>query len=222
MRFEAVLQQRDEELQRLEQRISARDRQLSPSDNRACGDSGSRYDNYTRENRVRTELGFKLKPDTFDGTVSLREYFAQFNLIARANGWDDSTKTVALASCLRGKARAVLETVHDVSRLEFAELKSKLELRFGEGNLAQNFYVQFTNRKQKFGEDLATLGSELDRLVRLAYPECPHEVRDKIACAQFISAIFDNFVKRTLQLENITSLSLAIERAKTIRESLTV
>jgi len=64
---------------------------------------------------------------------------------------------------------------------------------------------------------LATLGSELDRLVRLAYPECPHEIRDKIACAQFISAIYDNFVKRTLQLEYITSLSLAIERAKTIK-----
>jgi len=61
---------------------------------------------------------------------------------------------------------------------------------------------------------LATLGSELDRL---AYPECPHEIRDKIACAQFISAIFDNFVKRTLQLENIMSLNLAIERAKTIK-----
>jgi len=113
-----------------------------------------------------------------------------------------------LLSSLRGKARAVLETLQDVSLVEFAELKSKLELRFGEGPLSQNYYVQFTNRKQKFGEDLATLGSELDRLVRLAYPECPHEIRDKIACAQFISAIFDNFVKRTLQLENITSLKI--------------
>jgi len=149
--------------------------------------------------------------------VSLREYFSQFNLIARANGWDDSVKTVALASSLRGKARAVSETMQDVSHVEFAELKSKLELRFEEGHLPQNYYVQFTNRKQQFGEDLATLGSELDRLVRLAYPECPHEIRDKIACAQFISAIFDNFVKRTLQLENITSLNLAIERAKTIK-----
>lgn len=213
LHFEAEIQQRDEELRRLQQRISTREteNQLSLSSARACGDTRS------RENCVRAELGFKLKPDTFDGTVSLREYFSQFNLIARANGWDDSVKTVALASSLRGKARSVLETVQDVACLEFAELKSKLELRFGEGHLSQNYYVQFTNRKQKFGEDLATLGAELDRLVRLAYPECPHEIRDKIACAQFISAIFDNFVKRTLQLENITSLNLAIERAKTVK-----
>lgn len=125
-------------------------------------------------------------------------------------------KTVALASCLRGKARVVLETVQDVLNLEFAELKSKLELRFGERYLSQNFYVQFTNKKQKFGEDLAALGSELDGLVCLAYSQCSHEVRNKIVCAQFISAIFDNCVKR-IQLENIISLSIAIERAETIK-----
>jgi len=92
-----------------------------------------------RETPVRAELGYKLKPDTFDGTVSLREYFSQFNLIARANGWDDSVKTIALASSVRGKARAMLETMQDVSHVEFAELKSKLELRFGEGHLFQNY-----------------------------------------------------------------------------------
>jgi len=51
----------------------------------------------------------------------------------------------------------------------------------------------------------------------LAYPECPFNVRDKITCAQFVSAISDSFVKRTLQLEGITSLRLAIERAKAIK-----
>lgn len=30
------------------------------------------------------ELGYKLKPDSFDGTTSLQEFFSQFRLIARA------------------------------------------------------------------------------------------------------------------------------------------
>lgn len=77
--------------------------------------------------------------------------------------------------------------------------------------------MQFTNRRQRFGEKFAALGSELEKLSRLAYPECSPEIRDKIACAQFVSAISDKFVKQTLQLEGITSLDLAIERAKTIR-----
>ncbi|XP_071576725.1 uncharacterized protein [Temnothorax nylanderi] len=162
-------------------------------------------------------LGYKLKPDTYDGSVPLQEYFSQFNLIARANFWDDTTKTVALASSLRGKARAILETVQDIECLNFSELKSKLELRFGEGRLTQNYYSALTNRRQKFGEDLAALGSDIERLSRLAYPECPYEIREKIACSQFVTAVADHFIRRTLQMEGITSLCQAVERAKALK-----
>lgn len=110
--------------------------------------------------------------------------------------------------------RTVLENFESLS---FLELKSKLELLFGEGNLTQNYYSLFTNRKQKFRENLASFGAELERLSRLAYPECPFAVRDKIACAQFVSALSDNFLRRTLQLEEITSLNLAVERAKAVK-----
>jgi len=54
------------------------------------------------------ERGYKLKPDTYDGVVPLREFFPQFELIARANRCD-ATKAMALASCLRGKTCSVLE-----------------------------------------------------------------------------------------------------------------
>jgi len=83
--------------------------------------------------------------------------------------------------------------------------------------LSQNFYTQFTNRRQKFGESLATLGSEIEKLSRLAYPECSFAMRDKIACAQYITALTDGFIRRTLQLEGVSSLNSAIERAKTIK-----
>lgn len=66
-------------------------------------------------------------------------------------------------------------------------------------------------------EDLPTLGAEIKRLSRLAYPECTHEIRDKIACAQFIAAITNGFLKRTLQLENINSLKSTIGKAMTIQ-----
>lgn len=207
--FAAALRQRDAELERLQQQI-----QLSRSTNLSAAEPESGGSDLCG---ARVALGYKLKPDTFDGSVSLREFFSQFELIARANRWDDATRTVALASCLRGKARSVLEAVEDLGSVDFAELKSKLELRFGEGHLSQNHYASFTNRKQKFGEDLAALGSELERLSRLAYPECPYAVRDKIACAQFVSALTDNFIRRTLQLEGVTSLKAAVERAKAIK-----
>jgi len=50
----------------------------------------------------------------------------------------------------------------------------------------------------------------------LAYPECSYAMCDKIACAQFIIALSDRFIKRMLQLEGVTSLDLAI-RAKAIK-----
>jgi len=167
---------------------------------------------------VYVESGLKLKPDTYDGTVPLREFFTQFELIARASRWNEMTKTVSLASCLRGKVRAVLESVEDPMNLNYSELKSKLELRFGEGHLSQNFYASFTSRRQKVGEDLASFGSDLERLCRLAYPEGTFVLRDKIACSQFISGLADNFVKKTLRLEGINSLKTAMVRARAIKE----
>ncbi|KYN27946.1 hypothetical protein ALC57_02645 [Trachymyrmex cornetzi] len=162
-------------------------------------------------------IGVKLKPDTYDGSGSLREFLAQFNLIARANRWSEEVKAIVLASSLRGKARAVLENVEDLENLGFVELKSKLELRFGDSQSTQSYYSQFTNRKQKFGENLASLGSDIERLSQLAYPECTHLIRDKVACAQFVSALSDGFIKRTLQLEGVASLRVAVERARAVK-----
>lgn len=100
--------------------------------------------------------------------------------------------------------------------MEQPELVSKLEMRFRESLNPQNYYTQFTNRKQKFGEDFATLGTDFERLSRFAYPECPYSVRDKLACAQ-LTAISNGFVKQTLQLEGLTSLKLAIKKAKAVK-----
>jgi len=187
--------------------------QLSPFDNRNNDRSNSENLN---ENAV-NELGYKLKLDNFDGTAPLREFFSQFELIARANRWNDEVKTIALESYLRGKARAVLECIVDIESLNYAELKAKLELRFDEAYLVQSYYSLFTNRKQKSEEDEATLNSDIERFSQLAYPECSHQVREKIACAQFISALSNKFVRRTLQLEGVTSLKIAIQRAMTVK-----
>jgi len=64
---------------------------------------------------------------------------------------------------------------------------------------------------------LPTLGAELERLCRLAYPECTPEIRDKIASTQFIAALSDGFVRRILQLEGLTSLRAVIERAIAVK-----
>ncbi|RLU19460.1 hypothetical protein DMN91_008017 [Ooceraea biroi] len=53
------------------------------------------------------------------------------------NGWNDAARAVALASCLQGKARSVLDALENPESFGYDELKSKLELRFGESICAK-------------------------------------------------------------------------------------
>jgi len=111
--FEMRLRQREEELRRLEAGVQQRiPQQLSPSDNRNNDRSNTENSN---ENVVVHELGYKLKPDNFDSTTPLKEFFSQFELIARANRWNDEVKTMLC--------------VEDIESLNYIELKVKLELR---------------------------------------------------------------------------------------------
>ncbi|KAK2579102.1 hypothetical protein KPH14_008501 [Odynerus spinipes] len=125
----------------------------------------------TNKPNMATALGYRVTTDIYDGLWSLREYFTQFLFIARTNFWSEAAKVVTLASSLRGKARSVLDSLRDLENVSFEELKAALELRFGERLHTQRSYTEFSNRKQKIGEHLGTLADDLDRLVRLAYPE---------------------------------------------------
>ena len=58
---------------------------------------------------LRGEACIKLKSDTYGG-APLREFLAQFNLIARANHWKEEIKTAVLVSCYL-RARTVLESM---------------------------------------------------------------------------------------------------------------
>lgn len=90
--FFTRFKQQDETVERLEERL----RQIP----------GQSFLNSNIAIRV-NNLGvycYKLKPDIYDGSVPLREFWVQFNLLARANNWDNSVKVIVLASCLRQSA----------------------------------------------------------------------------------------------------------------------
>lgn len=88
-----------------------------------------------------------MKLDIFDGSVSLHEYLAQFQLIAHANDWDVTAKAVNLATCLRGKA--IFERLSESDMMNYEKLRSELEFCSGEGRLEQTYYLQFASRRQK-------------------------------------------------------------------------
>jgi len=81
----------------------------------------------------------------------------------------------------------VLDGEEELGNLSFSELKAKLEFRSDKGHLARAYHSQFTNRRQK--GRISSYSERSWNAYRLAYPECFHESRDKIAYAQFVSAL---------------------------------
>lgn len=76
-------------------------------------------------------LSYLIKPDNYDGKKLFREFLAHFEFVAKANNWNESAKTVALALCLWGRARSVLELVKDLFKLSFLELKAVRDVFLG-------------------------------------------------------------------------------------------
>lgn len=97
--------ERDDELRQLREKIT----KLSPSDNKSAsrdtelvlnplaGGKRNARDVRGPSCACPEDLGFKLKPDVFDGSASLYEFLAQFELVSYANGWDDHAKSAVLA-----------------------------------------------------------------------------------------------------------------------------
>jgi len=136
-------------------RSNEKEQQISPSNNfdsfdgmrdrvaHSCADgdgAGAHARDFVKPCNPFHAGAIRLKLDTYDGSLSLNEFLIQFELIARTNRWTGEVKTAILISCLRGKARVVLESVLDLENLSYDELKSKLELRFEETHSLQNYY----------------------------------------------------------------------------------
>nr|KAF7392475.1 hypothetical protein H0235_017474 [Vespula pensylvanica] len=94
----------------------------------------------------------------------------------------------------------------DLSELTFLKLKTQLKMRFGENFNIQRNHMEFSNRKQKTGENLATLAADLNKLSRFAYEKYTADTQNTIACTQFINAVRNPLLPQTLQLERVKSL----------------
>lgn len=79
----------------------------------------------------RAELGYKLKPDTFDGTVPLHEFLPIQFSGPRESGSRNEIR------CVEPPGKSAFSFVENLETLNYEELKTKLQLRFGEEFLSQ-------------------------------------------------------------------------------------
>ncbi|GBM28877.1 hypothetical protein AVEN_43589-1 [Araneus ventricosus] len=132
-----------------------------------------------------------VKSLTFDGQTSWTVFKTQFDVVSSANGWNNRVKASQLVASLRGSAAEVLQGIPSDKLRDLTTFESALEALFGDSHLTQFYRTELKTRRQKPGESLRVLAADVERLMSLAYAECPQIVRDSLAAQYFVDAIRD-------------------------------
>ncbi|CAG2217067.1 unnamed protein product [Mytilus edulis] len=156
------------------------------------GDNYRGDNTVTRGNNSRNKsYSSNKKPATFDGTSSWQDYLVHFEMVAEINGWDNISKALELATCLRGSAQAILSDLRPDLRRSFTHLVTALASRFQPSNQAELYRAQMKSTTREKNQSLPELAQDIKKLTRLAYPTAPMEVREQLARDCFIDSLND-------------------------------
>ena len=153
------------------------------------------------------------KPQEFTGHVSLEAYMAQFEMLARAQGWDDGEKAIQLAASLKGPAVEVLGQLEEAQRLSYSALVDALERRYGHKHQEEAYRSRFRTRVRGKGETLQELAQDLEHLVRKAYPQTPEGTTTILLRDQFVDALLDHRLQVYVKQAHVDNLQTALARA---------
>ncbi|GBM40903.1 hypothetical protein AVEN_234038-1 [Araneus ventricosus] len=151
-----------------------------------------------------------IKPLTFDVQTSWTVFKTQFDVISSTNGWTDFVKASQLVASLRGSAAEVLQGIPADKLTDLTIIEKALESRFGDGHLTQFYRTELKTRRQKPGESLQVLAADVERLMSLAYAECPMDVRESLAAQYFVDAIRDEDTQHSIRLMDAKDLKSSL------------
>lgn len=173
------------------------------------------------------------KPAPFDGKTPWDAYRAQFELLARINSWSMEEKATYLAISLRGAAATVLTTLSFEKQQNYESLVAALSSRFGSEHQSELNRVRLRTRSRRREETLPELAEDVERLVRLAYPEAAEPMVELLAKDQFVDALPEEDMRlrihqnKPVTLQDALRIALELEsyqlaskqRAKFVREA---
>lgn len=160
--------------------------------------SQSRADNY-----------LKLKPQHFSGTDDFEDFLTQFEITSELNSWNYRAKSLHLANCLTGAARALLNELTADQRRDYKNLVQKLTERYGSENRAEVFRSQLKSRTRGKGETIPELAQAIKKLTRQSYPKVSQDVIEALALDHFIDALTETEIRLRLREVGPKSLTEA-------------
>ncbi|KAF8797289.1 hypothetical protein HNY73_001570 [Argiope bruennichi] len=119
----------------------------------------------------------------------------------------------------------VLQGIPSEKLTDLMTIEEALESRFGDSHLTQFYRTKLKTRRQEAGESLQVLAADVQRLMSLAYAECPRDVRESLAVQYFVDAIRDEDTQLATRLTDEKDLKSALaysmkyEVAKTVSRS---
>jgi hypothetical protein len=158
--------------------------------------------------RIESGLG------TYDGSTDWEEYFKQFSIVSRVNGWTDTQKMGILIAKLRGNALTAISGLDERECMDFKSLAHALSINFSPGDHYALYSDLMRQRRQAEGESLDAVFRDIQKWVTLAYPGADKFTRDNISVEHFTNAIQDSSVRVHLRRSVPKDLNDALKAAK--------
>ena len=153
------------------------------------------------------------RPAPFDGKGTWDAYHTQFEMLARINKWNDLDKAAYLAISLRGSAATVLVNLPPDHRQDYNALTAALQARFGSAHQTELNRMKLKARIRRREESLPELSEDVERLVRLAYPDAAESMVEVLAKDQFIDALPEEDMRLRIRQSRPVTLRAALETA---------
>ena len=93
----------------------------------------------------------RVKPRTYEGTTTWKEYHNHFQRVSRINGWTEDQKLDLLWVNLTGEALSYMESLTPEQTATYDDLCHSLDGRFGDQHLSEVFKSELRSRRRKSG-----------------------------------------------------------------------
>lgn len=154
----------------------------------------------------RRESRKDFKPPQFNGDTDLEVFIKQFNDVSIANRWNEAEKSLHLRLSLSGKAATC--SVEDTTEAITVALRNQFGLSLRQAR------DKLKNLRQKRDQSLQELSTDVNRLIKIAYPSLNPTERLDMAMDAFISALDNLDMQRNIQASKPANLMEAIQAAE--------
>ncbi|GBO10564.1 hypothetical protein AVEN_49266-1 [Araneus ventricosus] len=123
------------------------------------------------------------------------------------DGFCESQSTCGIAPRISGggSSRNPADNLTDLTTIEKA-----LESRFGDSHLTQFYRTELKIRPQNPEESHQVLAADVERLMSLAYAECPLDIRESLAVQFFVDVIRDEETQLSTRLMDFMDFKSAL------------